>query len=80
MTVFSTSGSEGFLGLLALSGQERNASANRSHLSGPAKRKASVWVGGMRTFWRSETCNLEASTFENRGRVRRGRMKALARA
>ena len=69
MTVLLTRGSEGIVGLLALSG----------HLNGPVNRKASVWVGGMMTFWRSETC-LKDSTFQNRGRVRRDRVEALARA
>ena len=71
MTLLSTGGSEGILGLLVSSGQERNSSVNRNHLNGPVNRKASVWVGGMKTFWRSETRNLEDSTFQNRGRVRR---------
>ena len=71
MTVLLTGGSEGFLGLLALSGQERNANINRSHLNGPVNRKASVWVGGMKTFWRSETRNLEDSTFEKRTGAKR---------
>ena len=40
MTVlFLTKGSEGFLGLLASSGLERNANVNRSHLNGPVNRK-----------------------------------------
>ena len=58
-------GSGGSFGLLALRGVEQSATENDSHLIGPEGRKASVWVGGMKTLWKSETCNLQGSTFED---------------